>query len=314
MIKSSKVIVDAHVHSFDSFLGLVGRGEVRSLEFGKVRYGTGEKFRMLPPSFVDTNFPGEVLVEYMNWLGVDKAVLCQGNLYGFHNEYTASLVRRWPQHFTACALVDPLLENSIEILKYVMEELGFKALKLELSQLGGLLGLHPQMRLNDSKLKGFWESFAKYDLPLVLDLGPVGGKGYQLEELEAMLSVHSQIRTVVICHLGGASKKNETCQYTQERWREFLSMARNRNFYVDLSALTSWFDEEYPCPTAQKYIRFTFEILGADRLLWGSDLPTILRRITYQQALNIVKEHCGYLTLAEKSLILGENALRAYRF
>ncbi len=308
------MLIDAHVHSFETFLGLTGRGEVRSTGFGKVRFGTGEEKRVMPPFLIDTNFPGEVVIEYLNWLNVDKAVLCQGNLYGFHNEYVAFLVRRWPDRFTGCALVDPVLYDSKNILKYAIEELGLKGLKLELSEFNGLLGLHPQMRLNDPELQGFWKSFAKYDLPLVLDLGPVGNAGYQLGELEEMLSAHSQIGTVVICHLGGPSRKNETSQHIQERWYEFLSIAKKRGFYVDLSALSSLFDEEYPCLTAQKYIRIVFETLGPDKLVWGSDLPAILSRVTYRQALDTVKKHCTFLTPAERDLILGKNALEIYRF
>lgn len=308
------MIIDAHVHSFERLSGLTGRGEVRSIGFGKIRYGTGEEERMTPPSFINNSFPGEVVVEYMDWIGVGKAVLCQGTLYGFHNEYVSSLVRRWPKRFVGCVLVDPILENSVEILKYAIEGLGLRALKLELSEFCGLLGLHPQLKLNHPKLQRFWKSFASYDLPLIIDLGPVASKSYQLEELEKVLSSHTGIRTVIICHLGGICAKDEVSKKIEERWMEFLSMAQRRGFYLDLASLPTFFNEEYPCPIAQKYVEIAFKTLGAEHLLWGSDIPGTLTRVTYRQALDIVRGHCTFFSSSEKRLILGENAHRIYQF
>lgn len=77
------MIVDVHVHSFDELAGLVGRGKVKPTAFGKVRYGTGEEQCMMPPLSTDTSFLGKVLVECMNWAGVEKTMILQGNLYGF---------------------------------------------------------------------------------------------------------------------------------------------------------------------------------------------------------------------------------------
>ena len=48
--------------------------------------------------------------------------------------------------------------------------------------------------------------------------------------------------------------------------------------------------------------------------LWGSDVPGILCRVTYRQAVDILREHCPFLSSRGKNLILGENALGVYRF
>ena len=308
------MLIDAHVHSFEKIMGLIGRGEVTPVGFGKVRCGTGEEWHMMPPSLVDTAFPGEILIEYMDWLGLDKVVLLQGNFYGFHNEYVSSLLRRWPNRFAGCAYVDPMLDSSVKVLRYAIENLRLGGLKLELSQSYGLTGLHPGMKLDAPSLEKFWECFAEYELPLVLDLGPIGGRGYQLDELVNMLSSYPKIHPVVICHLGGVCKRNETDPQVQEIWQKFLSIAKDQGFYIDIASLPFAFEEEYPCPTAQKYVEFACQVLGAERILWGSDVPGILCRVTYHQALDILRKHCPFLNSKEKNLILGENALRVYRF
>ena len=308
------MIIDAHVHCFERILGLIGRGEVRSIGAGKAKLGTGEELQLMPPSFVSTSFAGEVLIEYMDLADVDKAVLLQGNFYGFHNEYLASLMNLWPDRLLGCALVDPALQKGVDILRYAMEELGLKGLKLELSEFYGLLGLHPDLRLNDPRLGEFWSSFARYRLPLVLDLGPIGEKGYQLDELEEVLSVHPGIRNVVICHLGSVSHRVETSEEIRCLWWKFMRMAQQRDFYLDLASLSSLFDENQPYPISQKYIKIAFETLGSERLLWGSDLPGTLSKLPYHQGIDMVKEQCTFLSFEEKDRILGENALRVFDF
>ena len=81
------MIVDAHLHIYPRFEGFCEHGELKSLPYGTVLYGTGRKVRLQPPGFVDTNFPLEVALEYLDWMGIDKAVLLQAPMYGFWNEY-----------------------------------------------------------------------------------------------------------------------------------------------------------------------------------------------------------------------------------
>ena len=305
------MIIDAHVHSFDRLMGYTGKGEVVSAGFGKMRYGTGEEQHLTPPSLVDTAFPGEVVVEYMDWIGVDKAVLLQGNLYGFHNDYVASLLHRWPDRFVGCAYVDPMLDESMKVLRYALEDLGLKGLKLELSQ---LTGVHPEMKLDAPSLQEFWKCFATYEVPLILDLGPMGGRGYQLDELVRVLSSYPNIHPVVICHLGGIRQTVESDPQAQNLWQKFLSVSRDYGFYADIASLSFAFGEEYPCPTAQRYIERAASVLGAEKLLWGSDIPGMLSRLTYHQMLDMVREHCTFLSASEKELVLGENVLKVYQF
>ena len=67
----------------------------------------GER-RVMPPSFVDTTTPPEVVLEYMDYSGVDCAVLMQSFMYGNHNEYLAKVIKKYPDRFIgAFAIVDP---------------------------------------------------------------------------------------------------------------------------------------------------------------------------------------------------------------
>jgi len=101
------MIVDSHVHIFRRLDGFTGAGRVRPLPYGMVQIGEGRPFRLLPPALERTNFPAEILLEYMAAAGVDRAVLMQGPLYGDMNDYYAEVLLRWPDRFLGVALVDP---------------------------------------------------------------------------------------------------------------------------------------------------------------------------------------------------------------
>ena len=52
------------------------------------------------------------------------------------------------------------------------------------------------------------------------------------------------------------------------------------------------------------------EIIGSERLIWGTDMPLTLRHATYRQALNQFKKHCTFLNESERKNILGVTASR----
>jgi hypothetical protein len=67
---------------------------------------------------------------------------------------------------------------------------------------------------------------------------------------------------------------------------------------------------DYPYPEAQALLRDLRDRYGAEKLVWGSDMPNVQRFCTYRQCLDYVRRHCDFLAGREKDLILGDN-LRA---
>jgi predicted TIM-barrel fold metal-dependent hydrolase len=54
-------------------------------------------------------------------------------------------------------------------------------------------------------------------------------------------------------------------------------------------------------------IRQMRDLLGASRLVWGSDMPNVERFCTYRQCLDYIRKHCAFMTAAEKDAVLGGN-------
>ena len=59
------------------------------------------------------------------------------------------------------------------------------------------------------------------------------------------------------------------------------------------------------------YLKDLKQIIGAERMLWGTDVPGVLCRTTYREMLERV-ETSGIFTESELPLVLGENAKRVY--
>jgi predicted TIM-barrel fold metal-dependent hydrolase len=306
------VIIDAHVHIVDKVEGLTGAGPTRSLGYGKISWGSRE-LQLLTPSANPTSFSPETLLAYMDWAGVDKAVLLQGGFYGDKNDYVASAVARWPDRLVGAGYFDPCAAGAEEAFRRCVDELGFWILKFELSVETGLVGLHPDLRLDGERMAWIWYEAERRDLVVAVDLGAVGSASYQTDALRSVLDRHPRLR-VVIAHLAQPPIATVGDPELDALWEAQLRLARRPTVWLDLSSLAAYAAtiEEYPYPTAQSCIRRAVELLGADRLLWGSDLPGLLSVATYPQLLAFVARRCDFLDAHDRARILGLNAEDVY--
>jgi L-fuconolactonase len=81
------------------------------------------------------------------------------------------------------------------------------------------------------------------------------------------------------------------------------------NIYIKLSGFHYAADEgwEYPHSNAVWVAEELYQHFGPRRLCWGSDFPALSRSMTYRQALEIVRKHCGFISSSDFQLILGGN-------
>ena len=306
------MIIDGHAHIFDRVQGLTRSGITESLPFGRVRFGNGEVIKLMPPSTVETSFPPELLLDYMDEVGVDKAVLLQAPFYGELNHYVHQAVSRWPDRFMGAAYVDPWSEEAPEVFRHVTDELGFPAIKIEMTENMGLAGLHPNARLDDQKVAWFWEESERKRLVITLDLGAIGSRAYQTAAVEKIISRHPGLR-IVIAHLGQPPIGAEENGRLNQLWRDQVLLARHPHVWLDLAALPAYrADEDYPYYSVRRFIRQAVELVGSDKLLWGSDLPGLLLHATYAQLMDYVTRHCDFLSEDDRAKIMGVNALRVY--
>ena len=101
---------------------------------------------------------------------------------------------------------------------------------------------------------------------------------------------------------------------TRDGWLEQIKLAKNKNVFIESGGITWLFNSEfYPYPSAIKAINEAANIVGYDKLMWGSDYPRTMTAITYKMSLDFI-EKSTEITEENKKLILGENARNFYGF
>jgi len=288
------MVVDAHAHIAPRLTGFW-----KPRRYGRVA-DEGVERQVLPPSFDPPASPPEVLLGYMDDAGVDRAFLVQHHMYGDQNAAVLEAVRRWPDRFVGFAYLGAFDQDDA-------------ADRLERLIAGGMLGLKIEVastrRLRaDFRFDGEreWRVFERLDRlrrPLAVDLIPSPPE--DVAALRRLLDAFPQIH-LINCHVGGPPKGD---------WEGRALLASHPRAWVDLAALPFLLgpDEEYPFPSAIRFVRWTVETFGADRVMWGTDYPPTLLRATYRQLLEYVRRRCDFLTEAQLADVLGGTAERLIR-
>ncbi len=306
------MIIDAHAHIMTAVNGMTASGPTGSLSWGVVRWGD-ETVRLMPPFNEETSFPAEALLAQMDWAGVERAVLLQGPFYGEANAYVASAVEHYPDRFVGAFAPDPHAPDVRQVYKQCVEDYGLRILKFELTEPTGLTGLYPDLRLNAPEHGWIFEAAERDGLVVTLDLGKIGSRAYQTEAVAALAERHPNL-TFVIAHLAQPPIGENNNAELDDKWREQILLGRRQNVFFDLSALPAYapdFDE-YPYVAARMYIKRAVDLISAEKIMWGTDVPGLLTSGSYRQLLNYVRLHCDFLSEAEMADALGLNALRVY--
>ena len=81
---------------------------------------------------------------------------------------------------------------------------------------------------------------------------------------------------------------------------------------IESGGITWLFNSEfYPFHGAVKAIKEAADLVGMDKLMWGSDYPRTITAITYKMSYDFILKTTE-MTQEEKALFLGKNAERFY--
>ena len=305
------MIIDAHSHIFPEVRGATGAGPSRGLGYGRIAVGN-EETQLLPPYNETTVFTPEMLIANMDWAGVDKAVLLQGPFYGECNSYVLEALNRYPNRLAGAAYFDPWGPDNRQEFETITASSSFRVVKLECSEATGLCGLHPNARLDTPDIAWLWAVLERRGLVLTLDLGAIGSRSYQTDAVRAIAQGHPDLR-IVIAHLGQPNPSAEAEVERWDLWLEQIDLGQLSNVWFDTAALPAYLpDEDFPYPTAERYLQLAVEQIGPSKILWGTDLPGLLHHLNYPQLVKLAKLHTQPLSSEDQAKILGENAMRVY--
>ena len=273
------MIIDAHAHLWKKQQGIVNGKPVFDVGGGKSDFG-GEIKQMMPPYMTDGENTVERFLANMDYAGVNGAVITQEYIDGNQDEY---LLTCKSDRIKICALYEEKPLGDIS---------GFDGIKIcagRLSDKNLLNHLEPFRIANENG------KFISIDL---------ADGDEQTEMMQEIIDMFPDLK-IAIGHFG---------MVTREGWLEQIKLAKNKNVFIESGGITWLFNSEfYPYPSAIKAIIESAELVGYDKLMWGSDYPRTMTAITYKMSLDFL-EKSTEISEENKKLILGENARSFYGF
>lgn len=293
-------IIDAHAHIYERLTGFGPRGEARAIGAGMVEWATGEREQFLRKEDGDTGFSPERLLTLMDEGGIAHAVLLQGSNYGFQNSYIAEAVKAYPTRFTGAGSFDPCCAAAPAIFSHLTQTLGFRALKFELSERYGLCGYHQGLQIDGEIFAPYFAMAEEMGITVTVDTGAMGTASFQIDGLCRVLDRHPRL-TLVVAHTlfpSATDGKND------QRLELVKKMVRE-NLYFDVTL------KNLNHTAVKDYIRAVMDLVGAERMLWGTDCPGVFKQKSYRQ---LLEEICDtdYFSNAELAALLGGTARRVY--
>ncbi len=298
-------LIDAHAHVIERIAGFGRKGELRAIGNGRARWANGDEIQLIPAELGDREFTGETLLSIMDRYGVEKAVLLQGSFYGFQNEYTYEMAEKYPERFIAAGTLDPFCKEKDSLLERLLNVMKLKIIKFEVSSGGGLMGYHEDFAIDGEIFDDIFSIVAKRRGTLVLDIGSPGMASFQVEAVYNIAKKYPEMK-IVICHLL-APTLNDTLEL-----KNGLETLKLDNVWFDLAAVPwNLAPETYPYHTGRKYIKMARDIVGAEKLIWGTDVPSVLTREKYTNLIEYITS-ADIFSDAELGKVFYDNAMTVY--
>lgn len=290
------IIIDAHSHLWLKQDAVVEGLPIRTLENGRSLF-MGEVRQMLPPFMTDGVNSAEVFLSNMDYAQVSAAVVTQEFIDGFQNDYLAEVTVRYPDRFFVCGMCEFRKPGYLDQARQLIAQ-GFKGIKIPAQR---LLLKEGRVRLNCEEMMQMFHLMEQNGVLLSIDMAD---GDTQVGELEEVIQECPKLK-VAIGHFG---------MVTRPQWKEQIKLARHPHVRIESGGITWLFNDEfYPFKGAVRAIREAAELVGFEKLMWGSDYPRTITAITYRMSYDFVSKSAE-LTEREKALFLGENARSFYGF
>lgn len=288
------MIIDAHSHLWlkqdTSWNGL----PIKSLKNGRSIF-LGEEVQMIPPFIIDGVNSAEVFLSNMDYAQVSAAVVVQELIDGCQNDYLEEVGKKYPDRFVVCGMCDYFNGNLVSQAEDLIGR-GFKGIAIP----GHRLILDGQrVMLNSDEMMEMFKLMEKKGVFLSITLAD---GDVQVGEMQDVIAECPELK-IAVGHFG---------MPTRDRWQEQVKLARSKNVFVESGGITWLYNSEfYPFDGAIRAIREAADLVGMDKLMWGSDYPRTITAITYRMSYDFVLKN-KEMTEEEKNLFLGGNAARFY--
>lgn len=289
-------IIDAHSHLWlrqdTSWNGM----PVRTLKNGRSFFLT-EEVQMVPPFMIDGVNSAEVFLSNMNYAQVGGAVVVQEFIDGIQNDYLAKVKSDYPERFFVFGMCDYFKPGFYDTAASLIDS-GFKGIAIPGHR---LILSDGRVNLNSPEMMKMFHLMENKGVILSLCLAE---NNLQNGEIKEVIEECPRLK-IAIGHFG---------MVTAPGWEDQIKLALNDNVMIESGGITWLFNKEfYPFNGAVRAIREAIDMVGADKLMWGSDYPRTITAITYKMSYDFILK-TNDLTDRGKRLFLGENAEKFYGF
>ena len=304
--------------------GALKDAQFHAAGFGRFEWTVdGEKYvkQYMPPSVAEMSYSAEALVAEMDYAGVDMAMLHRTPYLGIGNDFIADCRRRFPDRLQGLAhveewLIRPQPDESIAKLQHAIESQGLHGVQF----LPDHLPLYGQTEDWDSgDFAPFWDAVAAMKAPLFITPSysslatpggaPVDAVVEQLRRIDRWMERYPAVPVVLTHGLswrlfidgGGLSIPDEVYDAVPDSPNFALQLL----FAIFLGGV--W---DYPMTEIKPTMEKLAESVGVERLIWGTDIPMVMRFYTYKQNLAHIRACADFLPSDQIDLITGGNMAR----
>ena len=294
-------------------------GRAMDVKFKVGRFGRfewekgGESYyvQFLPPYMHDLHQPPDGMIVEMDYAGIGTVVLQNDHIYGHNAEYFAQAMAKWPGRFIGLAQVD-------EAVAYTEEELAW--VERQVTQLG-MRGLYFTMTAyfrngyrtlcDEPVYDPLWKLVAQLKLPIFWvhsAKSPAGDYVEEMRRLRRIMDRHPNMRHVLVHGVPTSLYADGSDRIT---WPAEISDVLERYpVWSEVLYPIQWGGKmDYPYPRTKAHVKQIYERFGADRMMWGSDMPNVGRYCTYRHALTYLLDYCDFITPADRRKIFRDNTL-----
>jgi L-fuconolactonase len=247
--------------------------------------------------------PVEVLLAQMDRNGVEQAALIQINGQS-DNSYQSECVRRYPDRLRSIVIVDVARPDA--------------PAELERLVAAGATGvrLRAEQRSPGDDPLAIWRKAAA--LGITVSCG--GGRDQFLSPGFAEIFAALPSLPIVIEHLGSVNVPDGEGDPYPGR-RTVFDLARYSNAYIKIHGLGEFSPRAMPVREPFPFVEpipplleLAYQAFGANRMMWGSDYPTVSAREGYGNALRFPMENLSDKSEDERASIFGGVAGRLFGF
>eukprot|EP00189_Rhodosorus_marinus_P007321 CAMPEP_0184752432 /NCGR_PEP_ID=MMETSP0315-20130426/43574_1 /TAXON_ID=101924 /ORGANISM="Rhodosorus marinus, Strain UTEX LB 2760" /LENGTH=282 /DNA_ID=CAMNT_0027231761 /DNA_START=71 /DNA_END=919 /DNA_ORIENTATION=+ len=273
----SNAVVDSHLHVW--------------------RKANDAEFHPHPDHPPPENIQGDedFLLSEMEKAGVQTAVLVQPIVYKFDHAYIGSLIKSNPARFVGMALANT--SSGPGVVQQQMEALvadGFRGVRVNpnlLPEGETLSGPTTQAVLNTA---------AKLNIPVAMFVQPV-----HFQDLKAVLTI-SAGANVIIDHFGFCRPDGD-----DDHFQILLNILEQfPNTFLKTSAFFRCSNEPYPYKDMYPWMNVLVDKIGADRMMWGSDFPWVLKQCGYKEAFDFAASIPGLSEEDRGKILRGTSSTR----